>query len=141
MERGTKIAIEMLGKGLSQVEVSRILGCTESAISQVVTSYSEQISELAVTANAVTASLDEQMEQIEHLLVEKIRNAIPLETDVMKLARLFQTINGAKRRSKGEGATGNVTLDFRDYADTSDDDMAHAILTANCTTTTSGAEA
>ncbi len=37
-------------------------------------------------------------------------------------------------------SSGNVTLDFRDYADTTDDDMAHAILTTNCTTTTTGAE-
>jgi predicted transcriptional regulator len=110
MQRGTKIAIEMLGKGLSQVEVSRIIGCTESAISQVATSYAQQIALLSETANAVTASLDEQMEHIETLLVEKIRNAIPLETDVMKLARLFQTINGAKRRSQGEGASGTTVI-------------------------------
>lgn len=38
------------------------------------------------------------------------------------------------------GQSGNVTLDLRDYADTTDDDMAHAIITVNCTTTTSGAE-
>ena len=38
------------------------------------------------------------------------------------------------------GATGNVTMDFRDYADTTDDDMAHAILTTNCTDTSTGAE-
>lgn len=37
-------------------------------------------------------------------------------------------------------ATGNVTLDFRDYADTTDDDMAHAVLTTNCTNTGSAAE-
>ena len=38
------------------------------------------------------------------------------------------------------GATGAVTLDFRDYADTTDDDMAHAILRVNCTDTGSAAE-
>lgn len=38
------------------------------------------------------------------------------------------------------GATGNVVLDFRDYADTTDDDMAHSILTTNCTDATTGAE-
>ncbi len=38
------------------------------------------------------------------------------------------------------GATGLVSLDFRDYADTTDDDMAHALLTSNCTTATTGAE-
>ena len=38
------------------------------------------------------------------------------------------------------GVTGNVTLDFRDYADTTDDDMAHSIISTNCTTATTGAE-
>lgn len=38
------------------------------------------------------------------------------------------------------GATGNVTLDFRDYADTTDDDMAHALITVNCTDTGSATE-
>lgn len=38
------------------------------------------------------------------------------------------------------GATGSVTLDFRDYADTTDDDMAHALFTTNCTDTGSGTE-
>jgi len=37
-------------------------------------------------------------------------------------------------------ASGSVTLDFRDYADTTDDDMAHGVLTTNCTDTGSGSE-
>jgi len=37
-------------------------------------------------------------------------------------------------------ATGDVTLDYRDYADTTDDDMAHAIVTVNCTDASTGAE-
>jgi len=36
--------------------------------------------------------------------------------------------------------SGSVIFNFRDYADTTDDDMAHAVLTANCTTATTGAE-
>src|SRR3990167_11421402 len=37
-------------------------------------------------------------------------------------------------------ATGSVVIDLRDYADTTDDDMAHAIITVNCTDTGSGTE-
>jgi len=37
-------------------------------------------------------------------------------------------------------ASGNVTLDFRDYADSADDDMAHVIQTANCTDAATGTE-
>ena len=38
------------------------------------------------------------------------------------------------------GATGSVTLDFRDYADSADDDMAHVEMLVNCTDATTGAE-
>lgn len=38
------------------------------------------------------------------------------------------------------GATGNVDLSFHDYADTTDDDQAHALLRTNCTDTGTGAE-
>ncbi len=36
--------------------------------------------------------------------------------------------------------SGSVLLDLRDYADTTDDDMAHGLIEVNCTTTTTGAE-
>ena len=36
--------------------------------------------------------------------------------------------------------SGDVDLSFHDYADTADDDMQHAVITTNCTTTTTGAE-
>ena len=38
------------------------------------------------------------------------------------------------------GATGVVSLNFRDYADSTDDDMEHAVVTVNCTDATTGAE-
>jgi len=37
-------------------------------------------------------------------------------------------------------ATGTIVLDFRDYADTTDDDMAHVTMAVNCTDTGSGTE-
>jgi len=42
--------------------------------------------------------------------------------------------------SQRTNATGSVTYDFRDYGDTTDDDMAHSILTTNCTDTGTGAD-
>ena len=38
------------------------------------------------------------------------------------------------------GATGTARIDFRDYGDTTDDDMAHSIIDTNCSTATTGAE-
>ena len=47
------------------------------------------------------------------------------------------TLNGVTVRNS---ATGNVVLDFRDYADSADDDMAHAEIIVNLTDATTGAE-
>lgn len=50
---------------------------------------------------------------------------------------LTDATDGAQIRNN---ATGNVLLSFRDYADSADDDMAHVLMTANCTDATTGAE-
>lgn len=38
------------------------------------------------------------------------------------------------------GVSRSLTLDFRDYADTDDDDMAHGLIVVNCSGTDTGAE-
>ncbi len=48
--------------------------------------------------------------------------------------------NATNTLSLQNSATGSVIMDFRDYADTTDDDMAHSSLITNCTTTTPNAE-
>ena len=48
--------------------------------------------------------------------------------------------NNSNTMSLENLTTGSPVLDWRDYGDTDDDDMAHAAIAVNCTTTTAGAE-
>ena len=48
--------------------------------------------------------------------------------------------NNPQTVSLENDSTGTVILDFRDYGDTTDDDMAHVLFSGNCTTATTGAE-
>lgn len=104
----------MLSKNISQVEVARIVGCTASAVSQVATKYASQIQNSCALATASGDVMEDAMDRIESQLLEKIERTLPLETDLMKITRMFQVVNGAKRRSKGEGLNGgNFTIDNR----------------------------
>lgn len=49
-------------------------------------------------------------------------------------------IANADASSLRNTTTGAVTLDFRDYSDTADDDMAHVVQSVNCTDASTGAE-
>jgi len=60
-----------------------------------------------------------------------------LDTDGIRLGLGTESGNVGSFKNQ---ASGNVSIDFRDYADTADDDMAHVSLAANCSTATSGAE-
>lgn len=102
MERGTKVAVELLGKGMTQSEVAAVLGVSDSAISQVASNYREQIDELRDDANLGKAGSSALLDKMERTILEKLELAVPMENDVMKLAKMFQVINGAVRRDKGE---------------------------------------
>ncbi len=105
----------MLSKNIPQAEVARILNCTPSAVSQVAATYATKIAEASTLSTTSTEVMEDSMDRIENKLLEKIENTLPLETDLMKLTKMFQVVNGAKRRSKGEGhvGAGNVTVDNR----------------------------
>ncbi len=49
-------------------------------------------------------------------------------------------VNARTASFDNAGSSGSITIDLRDYADTTDDDMAHGIISTNCTTTGTGVE-
>lgn len=64
-----------------------------------------------------------------------------LVNDTVDGAQLADTVTlDATLLGVANGSTGDVTLDFHDYADTADDDMAHVVFRTNCTDTGTGAE-
>lgn len=120
MERGTRIVIELLAKGTTKSEIAELVGCSHSAVCQVEEAYCEAIGQRASEMRAAEAaptsseemaeSLDSRLDRMEHTLLDKIESAVPLETNLMKLSKVFQTVNGAKRRSKGEGLAAGAVV-------------------------------
>lgn len=53
---------------------------------------------------------DDAMDRIEAAALEKLELSIALEVDPMKILKVFQTINTAKRRSLGEGQNTPSTI-------------------------------
>jgi predicted transcriptional regulator len=114
MERPTKIVLELLSKGCSQVEVAELTGNTESAISQVATKYATQLAVSRAEVSVATGAHGSKLDRLEALAAERLEGMMVLETDTMKLAKIFQILNGAIRRDSGEkggsaGAASNTT--------------------------------
>lgn len=111
MKKGTDIAIDLLGKGIDEADCAHILGANVADIQAIALQYKDKIAEMLVVKEEVHATLDAKMDAIENTLVDKIKNAIQFESDPMKLVKTFQIMNGAKRRSQGEGQPGtNISI-------------------------------
>jgi hypothetical protein len=116
MQRGTKIVIELLAAGKSASEVAEIIGCTDEEVLSVASAYETEITtkrnDIAiskpVTANEAAETRDQRLDGIEDALIAKMENMVPLQTDIMKVASVFKVVNGAKRRSTGEGHQGTT---------------------------------
>lgn len=104
MERATNIVIELLAKGTSQAEVAELTGNTASAISQVASRYQQQIAEKTADATLAGGSHSQKLDTLESLITSKLTGMIALETDTMKVAKMFQLVNSALRRDAGERA-------------------------------------
>ena len=80
-----------------------------------------------VTSSGVDAGVTDAID----VSAANILNALNIGDNDVLVGTLFGIKNGA---------TGSVILNFHDYADTADDDMAHAAITVNCTDAGTGAE-
>lgn len=112
MERATELVVELLSKNISAAEVARITGNTESAISQVKNTYIDKIAKGKADASLASGCHGKTLDRLEALVASKLEAVIDLETDSMKIAKIFQTLNSAVRRDSGEtgGAGGNTVI-------------------------------
>lgn len=111
MERATELVVELLTKGITATEVARITGNTASAISQVKTTYADKILAGKAEAELAQGAHGARLDKLESLAASKLESVLDLETDSMKIARIFQTLNSAVRRDAGEaGGSGGNTI-------------------------------
>lgn len=95
--------------------VAERLGCTTSAITQALQAdpaLQQQVMEARLVAAKSGLYLDEKYDKLEKTALEQLEKVLPYVSDPMKLARVAQTMNAAKRRAgpqvAGEGSESKV---------------------------------
>ena len=106
MDNSTKAVVELLGKGIPQVDIARMFECSGSAVSQIASTYDHEIAEIRAGQQLVKQGTDAAIDRIEAALLVKIENGMSSETDLRILAGMFKTMNSAVRRSVGESPNG-----------------------------------
>lgn len=103
MASQTDSIVDLLGKGYTPSTIARMLECSTSLVSQVQKENADRIEQIASDARMVAVLQDDMMDDIEATLLMKLQALAAIETDSTKVLKMFQTINTAKRRSRGEG--------------------------------------
>lgn len=102
-------AIELLGQGIAPVIVAQSLGCSESFISQLLSEedFLKQVVELRYSALKKHNDRDSAYDALEDQLLTRLQQTMSYLMDPMKIARILQTVNAAKRR--GQSTPDSVT--------------------------------
>lgn len=102
-------ALNLLGKGIIPAQVASALGLTESAISQLLSKpdFAEKVAELRYKNLLQHSERDSKADSIEDKLLKKLNDLIPYLMRPLEVARIYQIVNGAKRR--GQSAPESIT--------------------------------
>lgn len=93
--------ISLLGQGYAQATVASALGITASYVSQVAEEddVREQVSQLRVGKLQERVEDDVKLEALERKSLQMIADKMPFVKSPMEAARIFQTLNSAKRKT------------------------------------------
>lgn len=97
----------LLGRGASNKDVAEELGLTPSAVTQLAAKpeVAQKIEEAQATQLALSTKIDESYDRIEEKLLTQLERTIPLLMRPGEIAKVLQTVNGAKRRGAGHRAS------------------------------------
>lgn len=86
--------------GFQDSQIAQACGVTQSAVAQYIEEH--KLRE-AAGVHQKFQDIDDTLNDIELLVAKRLKQAIALEVNPMKLAHVLRTVNGAKRRSLSEG--------------------------------------
>ena len=94
--------VELLGAGISQSQVASACGVEESYISQLMEDeqFRELIQEKRAGKAVADKQIDDTIERIEKNALDKIERLLPFETNLMKVLKVFQAANAAKKKAE-----------------------------------------
>lgn len=93
--------IELLGAGVPASVVATTVGCDPSYVSQLMAreDISGRVAELRLAKAAEHVEHDNNIADLEKVALEKMAKLLPMQTDVMKVTKVFQVLNAAKKSS------------------------------------------
>jgi len=96
--------IDAVAAGFTDTQIAESLGVTPSAVAQAIEKYEiRQLAETKLKASKF-ASIDENLNKVEDMLAKKLVAAAATLEDPLKITRVLQAVNAAKRRSLSEGS-------------------------------------
>lgn len=105
------MVVEFLTKAYTDEDIFHIVpSMTSQSLSQIKEVHYEAILRGMRDYYLVRKQSDDKMDYLESLVLDKLETTIAFEVDPMKLMKLFQTLNSAKRRSEGEGQSQASTV-------------------------------
>lgn len=105
------MVVEFLTKAYTDEDIFHIVpSMTSQSLSQIKEVHYETILRGMRDYYLVRKQSDDKMDYLESLVLDKLETTIAFEVDPMKLMKLFQTLNSAKRRSEGEGQSQASTV-------------------------------
>lgn len=95
-------AATLLGSGIAPGTVAASLGITPSRVSQLLSDdiFAARVAELRYKNLARHNERDDRTDSLEDKVLEQLEDALPMVHRPMELVRIFQTLNGAKRRGQ-----------------------------------------
>lgn len=91
---------QALAKGFNAAQIANGLGITESAVSQLISTYDIKVG----ASSKKAAQLDDMYDDLEHKAAVALGKALAVcELDPVRLSVVLSRVNGLKRRSYGEG--------------------------------------
>lgn len=92
--------LQLLGSGVSPAIAATAVGCSESYVSQLMSTeeFAAKVAQLRFDNLQSNTKRDGRIDSLEDKLLDKMEETLPYVSRPAELTRMFQIINGAKRR-------------------------------------------
>lgn len=93
--------IQLAGSGVPQSVIADTVGCDPSYVSQLLSQehIQEQVATLRLAKAAGMIKHDETIEDGEKTALARMLTLLPMQSDLMKITKVFQVLNSAKKSS------------------------------------------
>lgn len=100
MSSKAKYIIDLLGKGYTPKATAKLLDVSPSLVSQVAAENLDAIEDKKSDVQMLSLAKDQELDEIEDMLLQKVRALAALESDSMKVLRMWEAISKAPRVSR-----------------------------------------